>query len=277
MNFNYINEYNNIDNIDKIDNHDNHDNFVSSNTYNYSLIFNGILSFYVSLYLFLHFKPIFKKELNFTFKNNNKLSIVHLLTYGMSTIHSLIVSGSCILYFLNILNIPQMFYVYHFSIAYFTGDLAIIFLNMMFNNKILKEDLVFMIHHFMTSILELYVMSTNNENMTTMIYYLNMALMAEFPVIFLNIIWFMKNEVINYYDKPLFKVCFISVWVNYLIFRFINLNYLGYTAFQNNMIFEFIISFPILLLNNYWFYKLTKLSISILRLSKNIITNNKTK
>jgi hypothetical protein len=252
--------------------------FDTYDTYNYSFILNGVLSFYISLYLFLHFTPIFKKELNFSFKNNNKLTIVHLLTYGMSSIHSVIVSGSCILYFLNVLNIAQMFSVYYFSIAYFTGDLVIIFLNMIFTNNIAKEDFVFMIHHFITSILELYIIfSKNNENIDTMVYYLNMSLMAEFPVIFLNIIWFMKNTVINYYEKPLFKVCFVSLWINYLIFRFINLNMLAYSAFQNNMIIEFLLGFPIVILNNYWFYKLTKIFISVLNISKNIIVNQKTK
>ena len=104
-----------------------------------------------------------------------------------------------------------------------------------------------------------------------------MALLAEFPVIFLNIIWFMKNTMIGYYEKPFFKICFVSLWVNYLIFRFINLNYLSYTAFQNNMIIEFLIGFPILIMNNYWFYKLTKIFISVLTVSKKIYIDTKTK
>jgi hypothetical protein len=258
------------------------DNFIifdSYQTYDIdinSLIFNGFLSFYMTLYLFLYFKPIFKNEFTFKFKNNDKLSSVHLLTYGMSTIHSIIISISCILYFVKILNIPQMFNVYYFSIAYFTGDLAILFLNMIFTNQILKEDLIFIIHHFITSILELYVITSKN-NINDLVYYLNMALIAEFPVIFLNIIWFMKNNVINYYQKPFFKICFVSLWVNYLIFRFINLNYLSYTAFQNNMIIEFLIGFPILIMNNYWFYKLTKIFISVLTVSKKIYIDTKTK
>ena len=256
--------------------------FNMSDTLNNSLdnnfIMNATLSFYISLYLFLHFKPIFKNELKFTFKNNNNLSIIHLLTYGMSSIHSVIVSGACILYFLNVLNIMQMFNVYYFSMAYFTGDFIIIFLNMIFTNKITKDDLMFIIHHFITSILQLnIILSKNNKNIDTLIYYLNMSLMAEFPVIFLNIIWFMKNTITNYYEKPFFKICFVSLWCNYLIFRFINLNYLSYSVFQNNMIFEFIISLPLLMLNNYWFYKLTIILISIVNVSKKIVSNNKTK
>lgn len=244
----------------------------------YSLIFNSVLSFYISLYLFLQFKPIFKNELIFKFKNNDKLSIVHLLTYGMSTIHSVIISGSSILYFLNVINTVQIFNVYYFSIAYFMGDLIIIFLNSIINKKICKEDTIFIVHHFLTSGLELYVIiSKNNDNINTLMYYLNMALIAEFPVIFLNIIWFMKNTVSNCYEIKFFKVCFVSLWINYLIFRFINLNMLAYSAFQNNMIFEFLLGFPIVMLNNYWFYKLTNIFISILNTSKNIIVNNKQK
>ena len=34
----------------------------------YSFILNGVLSFYISLYLFLRFKPIFKNEFIFKFK-----------------------------------------------------------------------------------------------------------------------------------------------------------------------------------------------------------------
>ena len=196
----------------------------------------------------------------------------------MSTIHSVIISGSSILYFLNVINIAQIFNVYYFSIAYFMGDLIIIFLNSIINKKICKEDLVFVIHHFITSTLELYVIiSKNNENINTLMYYLNMALIAEFPVIFLNIIWFMKNTVCNYYEMKFFKVCFVSLWINYLIFRFINLNYLWITLIPNNMIFEFLLGFPLVIMNNYWFYKLTKIFISVLNISKNIIVNQKTK
>lgn len=264
----------------EISNHNN-DNFLifdNYNTYNYSLIFNATISFYISLYLFLHFKPVFKNELIFKFRNNDKLSIIHLLTYGMSSIHSIILSVSCILYLVNVLNIAQIFTVYYFSIAYFMGDLIIIFLNMIFNKKFSKEDMVFIIHHFITSMMELYVIiSKNKDNIKDLMFYLNGGLIAELPVIFLNIIWFMKNNVINYYDKPLFKISFALLWINYLIFRFINVNYLCISLIQNNLIFEFLLSSPVAMMNNYWFYKLTKIFISILTVSKNIGINNKTK
>ena len=49
----------------------------------------------------------------------------------------------------------------------------------------------------------------------------------------------------------------ILLWVNFLLFRIINLNYLGYTIFMSYYCLYSILLIPFLILNMIWFYKLT--------------------
>ena len=174
---------------------------------------------------------------------------VKKLSMFNSLVHSTLVSVNSGLYLFNYidLNIIKKFYV--ISIYYFIIDYIIIL-----NYYDLKDKICFFFHHLITSYI-LYVFLYENDEKDDLNKVIAQGFTAEFPIIFLNINWFLIKY--KKQNTTLFRICDHLTIITYFIFRICNFTYL---LFVNYYKYEFIINlFSIVYaMNAIWFTILLK-------------------
>ena len=174
---------------------------------------------------------------------------VKKLSMFNSLVHSILVSINSSLYLCNYIDLNTLKKYYAISIYYFIIDYIIIL-----NYYDLKDKICYFFHHLITSYI-LYIFLYENEEDDELNKVIAQGFTAEFPIIFLNINWFLIKY--KKQNTKLFRVCDHLTIITYFIFRICNFTYL---LFVNYYKYEFIIKlFSIVYaMNAIWFAILLK-------------------
>ena len=157
--------------------------------------------------------------------------------------HAIITSLLSLLFIYNIIDFSIYQYSVWYNIIYSSTD-SYLFLT----KKIPTHNLTaFMIHHIF------FIISSCISPIVPVFY--AKAILAEVSTIFLNLVWFSKHKKFNFTNEKLYN---FLLWINFLIFRIINLNIVIYEVINSNYYQFSILLIPFILLNNGWFYLLTK-------------------
>ena len=175
-----------------------------------------------------------KHYLNETYETTARIS---------SMSHAIITSLLSILFLYNIIDFSIYKYSVWYNVIYIVTDIYLFLSRKIPTNNIIP----FMIHHI------LFIMASY-VSPTVPTYYAR-GVLAEISTIFLNCLWFSKQK--KFYFSNI-KLYHILLWVNFLIFRIINYNLLVYDIYNTKYNKYAIIGTPLLILNNGWFYMLTR-------------------
>ena len=152
--------------------------------------------------------------------------------------HAIITTIMSVLFIVGTIDYDLLKYCAIYNIIHCISDM-----NLYITNKISRHDMKeYMVHH----IIFIIVSFLSYENP----YIYSRGILSETSTILLNIYWFLKKK-----NNRFSNYILILFWLSFLIFRIINVNVLVYNNSKN--IIYFIISLPVTILNNYWFYKLT--------------------
>ena len=158
-----------------------------------------------------------------------------------SFVHAILSSFFGFLYIFEFINYNILAYSIYYSIVYLLIDLYLYY-----TYKIDTKDIVEMtIHHSLFILIALIAYKFP-------LYY-SYGIICEMSTIFLNLRWFAIKKL---YVKNI-ALYSILLWINFLIFRILNLNYLGYSMVMSEYCLYSILLIPFLILNMMWFYSLT--------------------
>ncbi len=216
---------------------------------------------YSVLYLSVIYNQKIAEMITPTTYKNKKLTH-ELVSYSASTINACILSTIGLYHCINQTddNLDMIDYVYYGSIGYYLSD--IIYLLLTSINHI--SNITFFIHHIMTLSMMVYqVKFTDNKSYFG---YIGTRLsLAEFSVIPLNYIWYLKNTDSNYKMNVKYVIAFEAVFRLFFVFRIMNYSQLIYKLIEDGIIYDYksigIISLT--LLNYIWFYKIYNIKKSI--------------
>lgn len=177
----------------------------------------------------------------------------------ISIYHALYLIISSILYLCNILSIDIYDYILFHSVIYTFNDLIKVYNN---NNK-MKYEIT--LHHILLICINMSRKLVEFETIYT--YYLALNYLTEMSTPTLNIsrnLYFLNKK-----NTFLFKLCTIATFILYFLFRVVLLIYLLIDGLNNNIIFYYkykcilicSCQLLLLLLNCYWFGKITRLII----------------
>jgi hypothetical protein len=175
-----------------------------------------------------------------------------LVSYGISTIHSIFISLYSTLYLLNIIDnydIKQAFFI---SISYYSADIYYVIDS---TKKLTKLDYFTLCHHIIMILMyyvifiEIYI---NLEN--TLLYYMNRGILAEYAVITLNYSWYLVNTKQDTSNKMI--ISSILTLILYFITRVVNFTRLIFNFWDDDLLPVIVLMLPLFLINYYWFYKL---------------------
>ncbi len=178
-----------------------------------------------------------------------------LVSYCMSTIHSIITGTYGLAYFLNLISLDNLYSGYHFSLGYFSADI-VYFILISESLKDLKKNMWVIFHNIILILMLVGSFIENSYDEEKRAFYLAMGLIAEYSFIPLNICWYIKNTNKYYYFDQEFIMYTKILIVTYFVTCVINLSYILHCLYLENMFIDIIISTPITLLNYWWFYKL---------------------
>ena len=194
---------------------------------------------------------------------NYKKSVNHgheLVTYFISTIHALFTGIFGLYYCINYSydNAILLDIVFSVSIGYYASDIIYLFITC---NNDYKNIISFLVHHLMSISCLLYQLSITNENYKTSSAYIGARLyLAEFSVIPLNYIWYLKNTDDNYKINIRYVTAFEAIFRLFFVFRIINYSELIIRLFDEEYIFIYnplkIAVIILTILNYVWFYKI---------------------
>ena len=214
-------------------------------TYLYELSFNNI-------YFAMSITP---KNYIDSFNGSHKL-----VSYGISTLHSIFISLCSTLYLLNIIDnydIKQAFFI---SMSYYSADVYYV----IDSTKKLTKLYYFTLCHHIIMILMYYVIFILNSISTsisndinlenTLLYYMNRGILAEYAVITLNYSWYLINTKQANSNKMI--ISSILTLVLYFITRVVNFTRLIYNFWDDDLLPAIVLMLPLFLINYYWFYKL---------------------
>lgn len=175
-----------------------------------------------------------KHYLNETYETTARIS---------SMSHAIVTSLLSILFLYKIIDFSIYKYSVWYNVIYIVTDIYLFLTKKIPNNNIIP----YMIHH-------IFFIIASYISPVVPTYYAR-GILAEISTIFLNSLWFAKQKKFYFTNIKLYH---ILLWVNFLIFRIVNLNLLIYDAYNSKYYKYTIIGVPLLILNNGWFYMLTR-------------------
>ncbi len=204
-----------------------------------------------------------------TYKNKN--TVHELVSYGMSTINAVILCMVGLYHCINPIddNLNMIDYVFYISIGYYMSDIIYLFVTCTDYVSIIS----FLVHHLMTIIMMVYQVKFTEYR--SHIGYIGMRLsLAEFSVIPLNYIWYLKNTDNDYKINSNYVTAFEACFRLFFVCRIINythLLYLVYKLVESEIIENWMSSCVIILtlLNYVWFYKIYQINNAVKKFYKN--------
>jgi hypothetical protein len=187
-----------------------------------------------------------------------------LVAYFVSSIHSgfMAISGLFNLIDKNIVSDSFFESVFYSSMGYYLSDL----LYLIITNTDIGYTIPFIIHHLTCIVMEIYTLILPIGIYKNIIrYYGTRFCLAEFSVIPLNYIWYLKNTDSNYKTNIKYKTAFEAVFRLFFVCRIINLTHLIYEICISDYRYDVmnIAGLSLTLLNYIWFYKIYKINKTI--------------
>jgi hypothetical protein len=248
-----------------------------TNESSYKLLFGvSVFILYTISYLTVIMNPELAKMITpDTYKNKN--TVHELVAYSMSTINALILCIVGLFHCINPVddNLNMIDYVFYFSIAYYMSDIIYLFIT----SKDYVSNISFVVHHLMSITMMVYqVQFTEYRNHVG---YIGMRLcLAEFSVIPLNYIWYLKNTDNNYKVNYNYVIAFESCFRLFFLCRILNYTHLLHLLYKlvESEIIHYLMSGCVIvltLLNYVWFYKIYQIKNVVKKFYKNNNVNNK--
>jgi hypothetical protein len=154
--------------------------------------------------------------------------------------HAIISTIMSVLFIIGTIDYNLLKYCAIYNIIHCISDI-----NLYITNKISSHDIKeYMVHHI------LFILCSLSSYVNPYIY--SRGIITETSTILLNIYWFFKKK-----NSRFSNYILILFWISFLIFRIINVNVLTYTMIYSKYSLYSILTIPVTILNNYWFYKLT--------------------
>ena len=237
----------------------------------YKLLF-GISSFvlYTISYLTVIMNPKLAEMITpNTYKNKN--TVHELVAYTMSTINAVILCIVGLFHCINPVddNLNMIDYAFYFSIAYYMSDIIYLFIT----SKDYVSNISFVVHHLMSITMMVYQVQFTEYR--SHVGYIGMRLcLAEFSVIPLNYIWYLKNIDSNYKVNYNYVIAFESCFRLFFVCRIINYTHLLYLLYKlvESEIIHYLMSSCVIvltLLNYVWFYKIYQIKNVVKKFYKN--------
>ena len=184
-----------------------------------------------------------------------------LVSYGISTLHSIFISLCSTLYLLNIIDNYYIKQVYFISISYYSADIYYVIDSV---KKIKKLEYLTICHHTVMILMYyvIFIEINNDINLeNTLLYYMNRGILAEYSIVTLNYSWYLINTKQANSNKMV--ISSIVTIVLYFFTRIINFTRLIYNFWDDDLIPAMMLMMPLFLLNYYWFYKLMCKAVNI--------------
>lgn len=205
-------------------------------------------TFWMTLFLFFHRQSYFPAPHGMRYMWANMIN---------SIIHSSFITIFAILFLTQQISLARWRHALNITRGYFLYDIlcVIIFPNVSDSSQ---QSFFYIFHHIF---LLLAIALLTNYPRTIAIGFL-----SEIPIPFLSVFWYLDQW--QAYDATLYYPLGVCTLVLYFIFRVCNLTYLFISRVQikkDNMHVKAMTCIPILLLNYYWFYFMTKEALKILQ------------
>lgn len=188
----------------------------------------------------------------------SSLYIVYGLKYDyeiniriLSVIHAFVSFFIAAMFLLEYVNINILY-----NCVFFNQVFLVLDSHLFITNKISNKDIkVMLTHHiifFLASLFSYY----------HPIYY-SRALLSEISSVFLNLLWFSRNNLFSMWKyKNTLSLC---LWVFFMIFRIFNLTQLLFVIIDDKEYIFINLLLPFIFINYYWAYLLTKKGIELLK------------
>lgn len=187
---------------------------------------------------------IFSYNYYCTFTLKHYLKETYETTSRIASIsHAIITPLLSLMYIYNLIDFSIYQYSVWYNIIYISTDIYL-FLTKRIS---IPNVYVFILHHIIFII-------ASFVSPIIPVYYAR-GILSEISTIFLNLLWFSKHNKIHFTNEKLYN---FLLWINFLIFRIINLNRILYELYNSNYYQFSILLIPFIVLNNMWFYLLTK-------------------
>jgi hypothetical protein len=218
--------------------------------------FSGISIYLIYTYLYkLSYNNIYFAQAITPLNYSESYSSSHkLISYGISTIHSLFISLSSTLYLFNIIDNDDIKQAFFISFCYYLADIYYV----RDSTKIFKILDYFTICHHCVMLLMYYGIFIEIDNdiilENTLLYYMNRGLLAEYSVLTLNYSWYLVNT--KQENTNHMFISSLLTLVLYFITRVVNFTVLIYNFWCDDLLPAIALMMPLFLINYYWFYKL---------------------
>ena len=177
-----------------------------------------------------------------------------LISYGVSTIHALLISLCSTLYLLNIIDNYAIKQVFIISMSYYCADAYNI---IVYTTKLTKFDYFTLCHHSVMIMMYYVILIQINNDLNlenTLLKYMNRGLLAEYAVLTLNYSWYLVN---TKQDKSInMIISSLLTLILYFFTRVVNFTILIYNFWSDDLLPAIALMLPLFLINYYWFYKL---------------------
>ena len=197
-----------------------------------------------------------------------------LVTYFISTIHAFMACVGGLYFCLNHHNMDTKMIdmIFNISLGYYISVIIYLFLSC---SKNYFSILPFLVHHSVTITILLYQINSTTPYYKDTAYFGSRLYLAEFSVIPLNYIWYLKNTDENYKFNIRYVTAFEAVFRLFFMFRVLNYTELIYRLIDEEYIYNpMSLTVIILTLLNYvWCFKIYKIKNGVY---KNYIEYKKT-
>ena len=241
-----------------------------------TLLFTHLVAFYFNYHNNIHWITCIISYLNYfiytylyklSFNNvyfamsitpNNYIEPLHgshkLISYGISTIHSIFISLFATLYLLNVIDNYDVKQAYFISISYYSADIYYVIDSV---KKLSKHDYLTLCHHTVMIMMYyvIFIEINNDINLeNSLLYYMNRGLLAELSLFTLNYSWYLIHTKQENSNKMF--ISSILTLVLYFFTRVVNFTRLIINYWDDDLIPAIVLMMPLFLINYYWFYKL---------------------
>lgn len=154
--------------------------------------------------------------------------------------HAFVSTIMSLLFIVDYINYDVLKYCAIYNIIHCLSDI-----NLYIKNRISRHDMKeYMVHH------SIFIYCSLLSYINPYIY--SRGILTEASTILLNIYWFLKKKNSRFKNHSI-----ILFWLSFLIFRILNINQLVYYMINTGYTKYSVLALPFIILNKYWFYKLT--------------------
>jgi len=182
-----------------------------------------------------------------------------IISYTYSSIHSIFIAFFSSLYIFGIIGrygLTQSFFI---SMSYYLADIVYIIDT---SEKISNHNYYILLHHMIIIYYQIFSYIQNDSiKIYYGLFYLSRAFIAEYSVLPLNYCWYLLHTKQENTNKMI--ISSILTLILYFLTRVINLSMVVYDIWINGYFIFSLVGLPLVLLNYYWFYKLTYKAYSV--------------